>query len=279
MPRERRRWGFALRLGTRVGSSDVEASPASPNLLSARSCLVAEVGILLYDGVEVLDCCGPFEVFTTASRVALRRRSVDVPFSVHTIACDGRPVVARGGLQLLGSHTIADHPPLDILIVPGGVTSEAEGDQRLIGWLKRAAEEAAITASVCTGAFLLGMAGMLEGRQATSHWEDVDELERRFPMTTVRRNVRWVDNDRVLTGGDLGGNRHEPPPGLPSGGRRAGPGDGDPDGVRLEAAAISGSPCPRPDEVPGVLLAPGRRREGSTAKQLQRGQPLLTPER
>lgn len=160
---------------------------------------MAEVGILLYDGVEVLDCCGPFEVFTTASRVALRRGSVDVPFSVHTIACDVRPVVARGGLQLLGSHTIADHPPLDILIVPGGVTSEAEGDQRLIGWLRRAAEEAAITASVCTGAFLLGMAGMLEGRQATSHWEDVDELERRFPMTTVRRNVRWVDNDRVLT--------------------------------------------------------------------------------
>lgn len=160
---------------------------------------MAELGILLYDDVEVLDCCGPFEVFTTASRVALGRGWPKVPFQVHTIATADPTVVTRGGLRLVASCTVREHPPLDILIVPGGLTREAERDEHLIAWLARAAERAVITASVCTGAFLLATAGLLEGREATSHWEDVDELERRFPEVRVRRHVRWVDEGRVIT--------------------------------------------------------------------------------
>ncbi len=161
--------------------------------------LVAEVGILLYDDVEVLDCCGPFEVFSTATRVALRRRSPEPPFQVHTIAVADPVVIARGGLRLVASATIRDHPPLDVLVVPGGLTGEAERDDRLIAWLAETAETAAVTASVCTGAFLLAGAGLLDGRHATSHWEDVDELELRFPQVRVRRQVRWVDEGRVVT--------------------------------------------------------------------------------
>ncbi len=160
---------------------------------------MAEVGILLYDDVEVLDCCGPFEVFTTAARVALRQGWSTAPFQVHTVAAGDSTVVARGGLRLVASSTLRDHPPLDILIVPGGLTEEAEGDERLIAWLVEVAEEAAVTASVCTGAFLLATAGLLDGREATSHWEDVDDLERRFPKVSVRRHVRWVDEGHVLT--------------------------------------------------------------------------------
>lgn len=159
---------------------------------------MTEVGILLYDEVEVLDCCGPYEVFTTASRVA-RRRGSPAPFSVHTIASEDRPVTARGGLRLVPSHTLVGHPRLGILIVPGGVTNEMEGDERLIAWLRRATHDASITASVCTGAFLLAVAGVLDGLEATSHWEDVEDLERRFPAIKVKRNLRWVDNDRVVT--------------------------------------------------------------------------------
>jgi transcriptional regulator GlxA family with amidase domain len=160
---------------------------------------VADVGILLYDDVEVLDCCGPFEVFSTASRVALRRGWPAPPFAVHTIAADSTDVVARGGLRLVASCTLGEHPPLDILVVPGGLTEAGEADRRLIDWLAQAAETTTVTASVCTGAFLLAAAGLLDGRQATSHWEDVDELERRFPSVTVRRDVRWVDEGRVVT--------------------------------------------------------------------------------
>ena len=160
---------------------------------------MADVGILLYDDVELLDCCGPFEVFTTASRVALRQGAVAAPFSLCTIAGEDRPVTTRGGLRLLPSHTLVEHPVIDILVVPGGVTAQAESDQRLMAWLRGAAKDAAVTASVCTGAFLLAMAGILDGRQATSHWEDVDELERRFPAIKVRRNLRWVDNGPVVS--------------------------------------------------------------------------------
>lgn len=160
---------------------------------------MAEVGILLYDNVEVLDCCGPFEVFTTAARVALRQGWPTAPFQVHTIAKQERPVVARGGLGLVASCSFTGHPPLDVVIVPGGLTDEVERDQQLMAWLGASAATAAVTASVCTGAFLLATAGLLDGRTATSHWEDVDDLERRFPQVRVRRDVRWVDEGSIVT--------------------------------------------------------------------------------
>ena len=160
---------------------------------------MAEVGILLYDDVEALDCCGPFEVFTTAARVALGRGWPTAPFHVHTIATGDGRVVARGGLRITASSTLRDHPPLDLLIVPGGLQQDAERDEGLITWLAKTAGEASITASVCTGAFLLATAGLLDGRHATSHWEDVDELERRFPQVRVRRQARWVDEGAVVT--------------------------------------------------------------------------------
>ena len=160
---------------------------------------MAEVEILVYDDVEVLDCCGPFEVFTTAARLALRLGWATTPFHVHTIATAMPTVVARGGLRVVASCTVQEHPPFDIVIVPGGLTQEAEHDDRLIAWLTKAAEKAAVTASVCTGAFLLATAGLLDGRDATSHWEDIDDLERRFPEVRVKRGTRWVDSGRVLT--------------------------------------------------------------------------------
>lgn len=160
---------------------------------------MVEVGILVYDDVEVLDCCGPFEVFTTAARVALRRGWTTAPFHVDTIATAGRTIVARGGLRIVASCTVSDHPHLDILIVPGGLQKEAETNDGLIAWLTKTADEASITASVCTGAFLLATAGLLDGRQATSHWEDVDDLERRFPLVRVRRRTRWVDEGAIVT--------------------------------------------------------------------------------
>ncbi len=160
---------------------------------------MTRVGILVYDDVEVLDCCGPFEVFATASRVALRRGSAKPPFAVQIIGATDRTVVARGGLRLLASATISDRPPVDILVVPGGVTGDAEGDPRLINWITETAANATLTASVCTGAFLLATAGVLAGRPATTHWEDADDLERRFPAIAVRRDVRWVDDGDVVT--------------------------------------------------------------------------------
>ncbi|CAN5135994.1 DJ-1/PfpI family protein [soil metagenome] len=160
---------------------------------------MAVVGVLVFDDVEVLDCCGPFEVFSIASRVALRRGYVEAPVYFRTSARSTAPVVARGGLLLLPSHTIDDHPPLDLLVVPGGVTDEAEADLHLIEWIERVSLGTSVTASVCNGAFLLATAGLLDGLQVTTHWDDVDALAARFPAVEVVRERRWVDEGAVVT--------------------------------------------------------------------------------
>ncbi|BFV61035.1 DJ-1/PfpI family protein [Kitasatospora sp. CMC57] len=155
-------------------------------------------GILVFDEVEVLDLGGPFEVFSTAGRLA--RTADDEPLlRVLTVAAAGRVVRARGGLKVMADHTLAEDPPFDVLVVPGGVTTAVEADATVIDWLTRRRQSAALTFSICTGAFLLAATGALDGRAATTHWEDQEELARRWPGTEVRSDVRWVDDGDVVT--------------------------------------------------------------------------------
>lgn len=157
------------------------------------------VGILVFDEVEVLDACGPFEVFSVASRVTVRDGS-EPAFRVVLVgtAPDTTFVTARGGLRFLVDHTITDAPDLDLLLVPGGVTAAVEQDPAVIDWLRRRAATP-VVASVCTGAFLLAEAGVLTDQTVTTHWEDVDELARRFPALTVVRDRRWVGSGPLWT--------------------------------------------------------------------------------
>ncbi len=158
------------------------------------------VGIYLFDAVDVLDFAGPFEVFSTAARVHGRREPPSPPiFVVATVGRGFAPVVARGGLRVQPAFNLEDHPPLDVLIIPGGVV-DAEMDQpEVMAWLIRTAPAASVTASVCTGAFLLAQAGLLHGKQATTHWEDLAELRRLFPDVEVVEGRRWVDLGSIVT--------------------------------------------------------------------------------
>lgn len=159
------------------------------------------IGILVFDEVELLDMAGPYEVFTTAARVLARTQPPGTPplFAVTTIARRPGPVRARAGLQLQPDHGLADHPPLACAIVPGGVV-DAELDQpALKAWIQAQAQTTRILASVCTGALLLAQAGVLDGLEATTHWEDLDALRRLRPAVRVRDGVRWVDQGAVVT--------------------------------------------------------------------------------
>jgi len=158
------------------------------------------VAIVVFDEVEVLDACGPFEVFSVANRVAARDRpGTTPPFEVTLLASgDERVVVARGGLRLGADHTIADAPYPDIVLMPGGVTGAVEHDERLRGWLQSARDRAELVASVCTGAFVLAEAGLLSG-PVTTHWEDVAAMRERFPDLDVRDDVRFVDRGDLAT--------------------------------------------------------------------------------
>jgi transcriptional regulator GlxA family with amidase domain len=156
---------------------------------------VRRVGLLLFDEVEVLDACGPFEVFSVASRIA------DVPpFEVVTVSAEpGLTVHARGGLPIVAHRMLADALPVDVAVVPGGVVDRIERDDAVLRWLRNAAAHAEVVASVCTGAFPLAAAGLLHGLTATTHWEDQEELRRRYPQVTVVDGVRFLDHGRIAT--------------------------------------------------------------------------------
>ena len=159
------------------------------------------IGILVFDGVELLDMAGPFEVFTTAARVQARQQPAGTPalFEVHLIAPAGPTVQARAGLRLHAPFGLHDHPPLDLALVPGGVVDAELARPAVAAWIRQQAGTVPLLASVCTGALLLVQAGVLDGLEATTHWEDLDALRTLRPAVRVREGVRWVDAGAVVT--------------------------------------------------------------------------------
>lgn len=157
------------------------------------------VGIYIYDQAEVLDFSGPFEVFSTASRVCKN----DNPFDVFLISESGNAISARAGYRVMPNYGFNDHPMIDVLIVAGGVHSNEIGKSQVMEWIYQQSTNASITASVCTGAFLLAKAKVLKEHKVTTHWEDMANLRSEFPQLNVIENVRWVDEGNIITSGGI----------------------------------------------------------------------------
>lgn len=158
------------------------------------------VAIFLFPDVEVLDFAGPYEVFTTASRAhLLDHPGSAAPFSVFTVTREPGSVRARAGLTVVADYDFTNHPPVDVLIIPGGVVTAELQTPAVAAWIRRVSPTTIITASVCTGAFLLAQAGLLDGKQATTHWEDIPDLRLMFPSVSVLEGRRWVDEGAVIT--------------------------------------------------------------------------------
>ena len=160
------------------------------------------VGIFVFDEVEVLDFAGPFEVFsrTRLLKGAESRRSNDsAPFNPFTVSIDTNPLTATGGLKIIADYTFNNFPKIDILIVPGGYgTRTLLNNEILLKWIKAVSDKANITASVCTGSLLLAKAGLLEGKRATTHWGAIEALKsisKDIQVITERRVV----NDEIIT--------------------------------------------------------------------------------
>jgi len=160
------------------------------------------VGIFVFDEIEVLDLAGPFEVFSVANRVA-ECAGKEIPFDVITISSGAEQITARGNFQFVPSHNFANASSIDIMLVPGGVIDEECKNPDVVNWIAKTNETTELTASVCTGAFLLAEAGLLNGLTATTHWEDIDDLEKRFPDLTVMRNQPWVNEGKIVTSGGI----------------------------------------------------------------------------
>ena len=156
------------------------------------------VGILVFRDIEVLDFCGPFEVLSVTRLDEEKRRSEPSPFNVFLVAETAETVVTTGGMKVQPDYTLASCPPLDMLIVPGGWGTRREMDNpRLLEWIVERAEQVEILASVCTGALLLGKAGLLDKRRATTHWRSLELMQQLFPQTKVERALHFVEDGNV----------------------------------------------------------------------------------
>ncbi|GAK09451.1 DJ-1/PfpI family protein [Geomicrobium sp. JCM 19038] len=165
-----------------------------------------EVGILLFDYVDVLDFAGPFEVFNlTVFKESdvnkLFTNQLDSkPFRVSTVSEDGQTVTAHNGLRVTPDYCFNNHPAFDIIIVPGGPLKAmqlVQQNKKIINWINVHREQ--LVASVCTGAFFLGQAGLLSGKQATTNRVALSMLEHTFEDVEVIRGVKYVDAGQVIT--------------------------------------------------------------------------------
>ncbi len=167
------------------------------------------VGILIFDGVEVLDFAGPFEVFSRTRLVPgveSRRSEESAPFQVFTVARSGAPVTATGGLHVVPHHAFAGAPRIDLLVVPGGFGTRALlHDAETLAWIRRVAADARKVTSVCTGSLLYAKAGLLAGRRATTHWGALDLLESLDASLKVERALRVVDDGIITSAGVASG--------------------------------------------------------------------------
>jgi transcriptional regulator GlxA family with amidase domain len=157
------------------------------------------VAIFVYDNAEVMDFSGPFEVFTTAKRLSKENQIEEV----FLIAAQDKPVIARGDYLVQPHYSFASYPDIDILIVVGGVHDDEMAKPEVISWIAQVSETATLTASVCSGAFLLAEAGLLHGLDVTTHWDDQKALAEQFPDISVVPDRRWIDQGHIVTSGGI----------------------------------------------------------------------------
>jgi putative intracellular protease/amidase len=159
------------------------------NLVPAGTLL--RVAILVFDGLQIIDFAGPYEVFGQAH------------FEVFTVAEQVRPLTTAMGLRITPSFDFAGAPPADVLLVPGGDVEPSLANAKLLDWVRQASGRARVTLSVCNGAFILAEAGLLDGLSATTFAALIDELRSAAPRTQVVADRRFVDNGTVVTSAGL----------------------------------------------------------------------------
>ena len=156
--------------------------------LAADADAPKNVAILLYDGVQIIDYTGPYEVLGQVRG-----------FRVYTVSETGKTLTTAMGMSVNPKHDFASAPAPDILVVPGGNAEAAYTNPRVVAWVKEQAAGAEYVMSVCNGAFILAKAGLLDGKKATTFYGLIDELRTFAPKTEVVRDQRFVDNGKVIT--------------------------------------------------------------------------------
>jgi len=157
------------------------------------------VAFAISEGVTVIDFAGPWEVFQDV-HVTGRGSSMDeqMPFQLYTVSERTEDITGSGGLKLVPDYTFDTAPQPKVVVVPA-----QRGSQALHAWLRKVSVTADVTMSVCTGAFQLGKAGLLSGKSATTHHDFFEQFEKAFPDVSVKRGLRFVENEKISTAGGL----------------------------------------------------------------------------
>ena len=158
-----------------------------------------QIGILIFDDVEELDFVGPWEVFQMVNEVA-SYQDKDPLLNNRLISPDGNDITARKGMRTGAHASMADVGSLDVLLVPGGQgTRTVIQDMEIMSWIERVAPSCEWVTSVCTGAFILSKAGLLDGKRATTHWANFDEFQQLGLSGELVKDVRYVRDGNVVT--------------------------------------------------------------------------------
>ncbi|MBR1120953.1 GlxA family transcriptional regulator [Bradyrhizobium lablabi] len=156
-----------------------------------------KVGIVIHEGVQALDVAGPVDVFAEANGYV----AGDAQYETVLIAADRKPVRASNGMQMMADLSFEEAAGgFDMLFVAGGpALPDADPDPRFTEWLREAPWRASIYGSICTGAFALGHAGLLDDKRATTHWQNAARLAARFPKARVEPDLIYVRDGRLVT--------------------------------------------------------------------------------
>jgi putative intracellular protease/amidase len=165
--------------------------PLAPAHANAPDAPKTRVAVLMFDGVEIIDFAGPYEVFGQAG------------FDVHTVSRDGKAVKTAMNLNVNVDYSFDNSPPADIVLIPGGDVEEAAKDAPTLAWIRKNSAPATQVMSVCTGSDILAGTGLLDGQSATTFHQHFDHMAKAYPKVTVVRDQRWVQAGKLVTSAGL----------------------------------------------------------------------------
>jgi AraC family transcriptional regulator, transcriptional activator FtrA len=181
------RYGEGLTIAAPLAPASLPAPPAhDPSKPTVAVLLGADV-------TEITDALGPYEIFSRAGR-----------YNVYMVAPERRPSLLTGGLRILPHLSLAQLDdrlggrPAAVVVVPNIPNIKRAENRPLLGWIRRQAAAGALMHSWCAGAYALAESGILDGRRVTTHWGDIDALERAYPKVTWVRGVRWVEDEGLV---------------------------------------------------------------------------------
>jgi putative intracellular protease/amidase len=166
---------------------------ATQNKAAQKKTMPRNLAIFIFEGVQIIDYTGPYEVLGQA------RENGERMFNVYTVAEKPEALTTNMGMTVTPKYSFDNAPKADIVVLPGGGVGPHMNNPKVIKWVQESASRAEYVMSVCNGAFYLGKAGLLDGLSATTFYGMIDDLKTLAPKAKIVRDQRFVDNGKIIT--------------------------------------------------------------------------------